>query len=68
MNLRGERLNRGLSTRDAAEKIRVSRAVLTRAEDGLGVRPSHAKKIADFYGFQVTDIWPIDGPVHEAAA
>ena len=66
MNLRAERLNRGFSTRDAAEKIGVSQAILLRAEDGLGVRPAHAKKIADFYGVKVTDIWPVAAP--EAAA
>lgn len=59
-NLRAERLNRGLSTRAAAEEIGVSQAIILRAEEGLGVRPSHAKRIADFYGVLVTDIWPVE--------
>jgi transcriptional regulator with XRE-family HTH domain len=63
MNLRAERLNRGLSLRDAATKIRVPEATLLRAETGLGVRPVNAKAIADFYGVKVTDIWPVDEPV-----
>lgn len=60
MNLRAERLNKGLSTRDAASEIGVSQAIILRAEEGLGVRPAHAKLIADFYGVKVTDIWPVD--------
>lgn len=60
MNLRAERLNRGLSTRDAAEAMNISQAILLRAEAGLGVRPAHAKLIADFYGVLVTDLWPVD--------
>lgn len=59
MNLRAERLNRGLSSRDAAEAMDVTQAILLRAEAGLGVRPAHAKQIADFYGVLVTDIWPV---------
>lgn len=62
MNLRAARLNKGLSSREAAERIGVTRAILVRAEDGLGVRPRHAKRIADFYGVQVTDIWPVEEP------
>jgi transcriptional regulator with XRE-family HTH domain len=60
MNLRDERLNRGLSSRAAAEEIGVSQAVLLRAESGEGVRPVHAKRIADYYGVKVTDLWPFD--------
>jgi transcriptional regulator with XRE-family HTH domain len=60
MNLRAERLNKGLNSREAAEQIGVSQAILLRAEDGLGVRPRHAKAIADFYGCRVTDIWPVE--------
>jgi transcriptional regulator with XRE-family HTH domain len=60
MNLKAARLNRGLSTRAAADEIGVTQAILMRAEDGLGVRPAHAKQIADYYGCRVTDIWPVD--------
>lgn len=63
MNLRAERLNRGLSTRAAADEMGISQAILLRAEDGLGVRPVHAKRIADFYHVKVTDIWPLDDEV-----
>jgi transcriptional regulator with XRE-family HTH domain len=63
VNLRAERLNRGLSTREAAAKIRVSQAVLLRAERGEGNRPRHAKRIADFYKVKVSDFYtPPEGP------
>lgn len=54
------RRNKGLTRRKAAFQIGVSRGVLERAESGLGVHPHHAKRIADFYALQVTDIWPIE--------
>lgn len=60
VNLRAERLDRGLASREAAQKIGVSPAILLRAESGLGVRPRHAKQIADFYHLKVTDIWPVE--------
>jgi transcriptional regulator with XRE-family HTH domain len=59
VNLRAERLNRGLSTREAAEAIGVSQAVLLRGERGEGLRPRHAKRVADFYELKVTDVWPL---------
>lgn len=69
MNLVAARLNRGLSTREAAERIGISQDVLLRAEGGESTPyPRHAKKIADFYGVQVTDIWPVEPTPAEAAA
>lgn len=60
MNLRAERLNRGLSLTAAAEVMSVPLNVLSRAEAGEGMpHPSNAKKIADFYEVKVTDIWPV---------
>lgn len=58
-NLEVERLNKGLSIRAAAREIGVSPSVLIRAEAGVMPRPESAKSIADFYGFKVTDIWPV---------
>ena len=60
VHLIGARRNAGLSQRAAAEAIGVSRDVLLRAESGEGIRPRHAKLIADFYGVLVTDIWPVE--------
>jgi transcriptional regulator with XRE-family HTH domain len=59
-SLEGDRLNRGLSLRAAAKAIGVSPSVLVRAEEGVMPRPESAKQIADFYGYRVTDIWPLD--------
>lgn len=63
--LRTERLDRGLSVRAAARLIGVSHRIVLEAESGARVpHPHNAKKIADFYGLRVRDIWP----VKEAAA
>ena len=66
MNIRAARLNKGLSTRKAAEGIGVTQDLLIRAEAGSMPHPKNAKLIADFYEVQVTDIWPV--PEREAAA
>lgn len=62
ISLKAERLNRGLTLNDAAEEMGVDRQALLRAENG-GPRPtpSNAFKIADFYGFKVTEVWPLEG-------
>lgn len=59
IRLEALRLDRGLSIRSAAKKIGIGPDVLNRAERGNMPRPDSAKKIADFYGLRVTDIWPI---------
>lgn len=59
-NLRAARLNRGYSQREAAAVIGVPRETLRRVENGLGVMPSNAKKIADFFGVRVTDVMPLE--------
>lgn len=68
MNLRAERLNRGLSEVAAAAAIGIARGTLKNAEAG-GPMPqaAKAKAIADFYGVRVTDIWPVTQPAEEAA-
>lgn len=61
IDLRAERLNRGLSLGDAAKEIEVAVDTLARAESGERVpQPRNAFKIASFYGHKVTDIWPVD--------
>lgn len=61
MNLKAERLNRGLGINDAADAIGVPFYVLRDAEtQGTQPRPAAAKRIADFYGVKVTDIWPVE--------
>lgn len=61
------RLNKGLSVRGAARKIGIARETLAAAERDESVHPGTAKKIADFYGVQVTTIWPVDEPDRSAA-
>jgi DNA-binding XRE family transcriptional regulator len=59
-NLRAWRINRGLGPDEAAKAIGVSRDTLVRAESGAAVpHPRNAFKIAQFYGVQVTDLWPV---------
>lgn len=65
VTLRQLRAEKGLSIRQAEQEIGLSRGVLNRAERAEGIHPSHAKKIAEFYGVSVTDIWPVE-PAHEA--
>jgi transcriptional regulator with XRE-family HTH domain len=58
--IKAERLNRGYSLRDLAQEIHVPEKSIRRLENGLGVNPSNAKKIADFYGVKVTDLMPVE--------
>lgn len=60
VNLKAERLNRGYSIRGLARQLEISAPTLQRAEDGEQIHPATAKAIADFYGYKVTDIWPLD--------
>lgn len=60
MNLRAERLNRGMSLAEASGRIGVTERVLQGAELGRVPQPSNARKIARFYGQGVTDIWPVE--------
>lgn len=68
IDLRADRLNRGLSLRDAADKIGVEASILSRVERGDSTpTPSNAFKIASFYGYKVTEVWPLE-PTTGAAA
>lgn len=61
VNLKAERLNRGLSLPAASEAMDIPMNVIHRAESGDGrPHPANAKVIADFYGYKVTDIWPLE--------
>lgn len=51
------RLDLGLSILAAATQMGVEYKTLQRAENGLRIWVSSAKKIADFYGLRVTEIW-----------
>jgi ribosome-binding protein aMBF1 (putative translation factor) len=66
MNIKAERLNRGLSIPALAREIDVPDHVIRHAEKGGTPTPANALKLASFFGVRVTDIWPADAP--EAAA
>jgi transcriptional regulator with XRE-family HTH domain len=67
--LRSARLNRGLSIRQAAHAIGVAQQTFRRLEEGEPIHPASAKKVADFFGVQVTDLMPgVHGPERSAAA
>jgi transcriptional regulator with XRE-family HTH domain len=60
VDLKAERLNRGLSLDALAAAVEVPKSTLARMEHGVIPRPAVRLKVADFYGKSVTDIWPID--------
>lgn len=66
MNIAVERVNRGLSVRQAADEIGVAPGTLAALEDGRSVYPASAKKVADYFGCKVTDLIP--PTTQEAAA
>lgn len=71
IDLRAERVNRGIGVADAAKQMGVHVSILQRAESGENKpHPRNAFKIADFYGYRVTDVWPLpeETPEPEEAA
>lgn len=58
--LRALRRNKGLNVDVAARRIGIGRATLDRAERDQTTMPQAATAfaIAQFYGVEVTDIWP----------
>jgi transcriptional regulator with XRE-family HTH domain len=60
MNLEAARLNRGLTVKEASERMGVARETLVKAERGIRPRADSAKRIADFYEVLVTDLWPVE--------
>jgi DNA-binding XRE family transcriptional regulator len=63
--LAAARLNAGYSRRGLADHIDVPEQTLRRLESGEGCSPAYAKRVADFFGVQVTDLMPLST---EAAA
>lgn len=60
INFRKERLNRGLSLTQLSERTGVPRNTIARMERGAEPVPETKRKIAEFYGSAVTDLWPVD--------
>lgn len=60
VDIRAERINRGLGIAEAAKRMGVHVSILGRAESGENKpHPRNAFKIATFYGYRVTDVWPL---------
>jgi transcriptional regulator with XRE-family HTH domain len=60
VDLKAERLRRGLSLDQLAEAIEVPKTTLARMESGTTPRPEVRKKVAEFYGFDLFDQWPLE--------
>jgi DNA-binding XRE family transcriptional regulator len=54
--LAAARLNAGYSRRGLARHINVPEQTLRRLEQGEGCSPAYAKRVADFFDVQVTDL------------
>lgn len=70
MNIRAERMNRGLSVEEVCDAVEVLPATY-RYYERTGGQPRDtavAKRIADYYGVRVTDLWPVEAPSRDAAA
>lgn len=63
-DLAAARLNKGLSQRALADECNVGVETIRRLELGHGAFPANAKKVADYFDVQVTDLMPVG----EAAA
>jgi ribosome-binding protein aMBF1 (putative translation factor) len=59
-NLMAARINRGLSQRELAAELELHPEVIRRLENHSGVRVASAKKVADFFDVQVTDLMPLE--------
>lgn len=61
VNIKAERLRRGLSQEGLAIAVGISVDVIRTAEKGgRPRRPEHAVAIADFFGIDVLQQWPLD--------
>jgi transcriptional regulator with XRE-family HTH domain len=58
-DVRAARVNAGLSQRALAEECGVSLTVVQRLENGATATPRNAKKVADYFQVQVTDLLPV---------
>jgi transcriptional regulator with XRE-family HTH domain len=68
-DLREARVNAGLSQRQLAAKLSVSREAIRRIEDGGGsARPATLLKLAAYFEVQVTDLLDGDDEPTEVAA
>lgn len=62
------RLNAGMTQRELAAKCNVGLPTIQRLEAGLTASPRNAKKVADHFEIQVTDLIPIPSLADRDAA
>ena len=55
--LKMERVKRGLSKTDLAQKLGVNHSVIVRVEQAKGTRPRTAKAICDFFNLPVDELF-----------
>lgn len=60
VDLKAERLNRGLTLDALSAETDVPKSTLARMEGGVRPRPAVRLKVANFYGYEVTEIWPVE--------
>lgn len=61
INLRAERINRGLSLDDLAERTGVAKSTLARVERRESIpSPRVQYAIATHFGLRPTDVWPLE--------
>lgn len=65
--MRIARINRGISIRGLARELEVPEQSIRRIERGQGITLPYAKKLADWYEVQVTDLLPLPEPAQSAA-
>lgn len=66
-SLERARVNSGFSKRGLALELSLDYRTLVRLEAGESVHPASAKKVADYFGVQVTDLMPLDAGSKAAA-
>lgn len=59
VDLRAERLKKGLSLDQLSVAIDVPKTTLARMEQGTTPRPEVRVKVANFYGLDLFSLWPL---------
>lgn len=59
-DLRSARINAGFSMKGLARELGVHEHAVRQLERGNRVRPATAKRVADFFEVQVTDLMPVE--------
>lgn len=60
VDLRAERHNRGLTLDALAEKTGLPKSTLARVEQGTVPSVTTQFTLASFYGYKVTEVWPLE--------